>query len=98
MTSGRFVLDRIRGAQALNWRWVDESIIHCAWDDPKRLSLTGRTAIDFQDATGNEFARIVYFEMQRRGDYVITLWSKRRLGKVETPLFRRSRRKTHAEA
>jgi hypothetical protein len=88
MMNGRFALERIRGARPVNWRWVDETLINRAWEDPGRRPVTGRTAVDFQDANGNEFAQIVYFEMKRLGESVVALWSRRKLEKPEAPLFR----------
>ena len=90
MTNGTFVMERICGAKSINWRWSDEAIIRRAWESSVRHSISGRTAIEFEDASGNEFAQIVYFQMKRHGDSVIALWSKRRLAKPDTPLFQKS--------
>jgi hypothetical protein len=90
MTNGNFVLDRIRGGPPADWRWVDESILRLAWDDPKGRSFSGRTFVDFQDCNSNEYAQLVYYETKRRGDSVIALWSKRKFGGIESPLFRKA--------
>ena len=51
----------------------DSSIPQAAWEGKKALS--GRTFVHFQDSEERWFARRVYFQVKRRANSLVALWS-----------------------
>ena len=89
MTNEGFVLDRKLGGRKANWRWVDERILERAWQDAGTTPISGRTFVDFEGNYGREFARRVHYEIRRRGDFLIALWSPRKMtSRRRLPLLR----------
>lgn len=93
LTNQQFALDRkLGGISNAAWQWLDSSLLDQVWSAPKGQSQSGRAAVGFADAEGRDYAALVYYEAQRRGDAVLALWSKRKMPKAASPLFRKSRR------
>jgi IrrE N-terminal-like domain len=89
LTSGEFALDRKLGRiNDAAWQWRDSSVLDRAWSEPKRRPLYGRTFVGFTDSQ-KDYSALVYYEVQRRGDALFALWSRRKLAKAAPPLFRK---------
>ena len=74
---GRFLLDRAYRRRKENWNWDDSSIPQDAWEG--KGALTGRTFVHFQDSREVWFARCVYFQVKRRANSLVALWSQQPL-------------------
>jgi IrrE N-terminal-like domain len=77
MMSGEFVLDRMHGWAKADWRWAEVSIPARAWERGGITPLTGQTFVYFDHANGYSAAKRVYYQIKRRGNSLIALWSHR---------------------
>jgi hypothetical protein len=93
MVDGSFVLDRLIGGQKFNWQ-LDFAILHGAWNNDTGRVGSGFTFI-YGDRGTVSAAKAVHYEIQRQGDAILTLWSRRKLMKRETmpPLFKAPKRR-----
>ena len=77
-------LPRLRSAQfehlKEDWDWDDSSIPQAAWEGKK--DLPARTFVHFQDSKKRWFARHVYFQIKRRANSLVALWSQQPLGQT----------------
>jgi len=88
MTSGGFVLDRMHGWEKADWRWVEASIPVRAWERGGTTPLSGQSFVYFDHPTGYSAAKRVYYQIKRRGNSLIALWSPRPLrSRDEVPLL-----------
>ena len=74
---GRFLLDRAYRRRKEDWNWDDSSILQAAWEGKE--ALTGRTFVHFQDSREVWSSRRVYFQVKRRANSLVALWSQQRL-------------------
>lgn len=88
MVDGSFVLARLIGGQKLNWQ-LDSTILHRAWDNDTGRTESGFTFV-YCERGDVSAAKAVHYEIQRQGDAILTLWSRRKLMRKETlpPLFK----------
>ena len=70
---GRFLLDSAYRRRKEDWYWDDSSIPQAAWEGKK--ALPARTFVHFQDSRERRFARRVYFQVKRRANSLVALWS-----------------------
>ena len=80
MNDGRFLLDRAYRHLKEDWDWDDSSIPQAAWEGKK--DLPARTFVHFQDSKKRWFARHVYFQIKRRANSLVALWSQQPLGQT----------------
>ena len=71
---GRFLRDRAYRRFKKDWHWVDSSIPQAAWEGKK--SLPKWTFVHFQDSRKYWFAQRIYFQVKRRANSLVALWSK----------------------
>jgi len=89
LTNGEFALDRkVGGINNVRWQWLDSSVLDRAWNERKRHPQYGRTFVGFTDSQQRDYSALVYYEVQRRGDALFALWSKRQMAEAASPLFR----------
>ncbi len=74
---GCFLLDRAYRCRKEDWHWVDSSIPQAAWEGKK--ALPARTFVHFQDSRERWFAQRVYFQVKRRANSLVALWSQQPL-------------------
>jgi len=87
---GSFSLDRMIGGPKLNWAWMDESPLRSAWVTGREVS--GRAYVELRTSKADRPARGVCYQVARRGDSLISLWSATPLGSQseKLPLFESS--------
>jgi hypothetical protein len=73
MTGGRFALHRLVGGRKVEWSWSEPSLLQKAWDTGHVLS--GRTYLECRDQHGCLKIRPVSYELRRRKDSLLALWS-----------------------
>ena len=74
---GRFLLDRAYRRWKKDWNWDDLSIPQAAWEG--KNAPTKRTYVHSQDSRGRDFARPVYYQVKRRANSIVSLWSHKPL-------------------
>lgn len=89
MTGGGFALHRLLGGRPLEWTWPNESVLEVAWKTGRQLA--GRTYLELRDADGGLKLRPVTYQVSRRGDALVALWSHPSVCPPRTsmPLFER---------
>ena len=78
MVSGEFVVDRIHGWLKADWRWADSSVPARAWLG--KSPITGHSFVYCEASNGYSTAKPVYYQIKRRGESLVALWGRRRLG------------------
>lgn len=93
MTNGEFAMHRLVGGRKAEWIWCESGLLKKAWDT--RRALCGRTYLECRDADGCLKVRAVSYELKRRGDALLALWSHPSIRRTPSkmPLFAPS----HAE-
>ena len=77
---GRFLLRRAYRHLNKDWNWDDSSILQDAWEGKKDLPRW--TFVHFQDSRNRWFARHIYFQVKRRANSLVALWSQQPLGQT----------------
>ena len=87
MLGGEFLLDRRIGGQRRDYKWTDASELPRAWETKERIA--GHTFVEYTDAGGVRWVKPIWFEMVRRGDSLVALWSRAKTSSVKRklPLF-----------
>lgn len=85
MTSGAFNVDRIYGWLRADWKWADNSIPSRAWHQSSSKSITGHDFVYFDAPSGYSEFRPIFFEIKRRGERLVSLWSRNSLSKTSNP-------------
>jgi hypothetical protein len=88
LANGRFMVDRLFGGSFRNWRmWITDEM-NKVWDKPgsRKSGACYASLIDQQRYWGSDR---IYYEMKRRGDRLVMLWSPRPLeiNPDDVPLF-----------
>jgi hypothetical protein len=88
LSNGRFMLDRLFGGLFRNWRtWITDDM-NKVWDQPgmRKGGVCYISLIDRKRYWGSDR---IYYEMKRRGDRLVMLWSARPLeiNPSDVPLF-----------
>ena len=78
MTSGEFVMSRGYGCLKADWRWLDDTIPMRAWGY-EGAPLAGKTFVYFERSDRRSAAESVHYEVKRRGDGLLSLWSRNQL-------------------
>ena len=98
LTNGRFACDRkLGGINHPGWQWLDPSVLEGVWNEPKAHSQSGRVFVSFTDDQGRDYSTLVYYEAQRRGGAVFALWSRRKMPKAASLLFRKQARRSKSD-
>ena len=71
---GRFLLDRAYRHLKEGWNWFDSEIPQAAWEGKE--DLPAWTFVHFQDSMERWFARRVHFQVKRRANSLVALWSQ----------------------
>jgi hypothetical protein len=84
---GGFSMDRILGGRKVNWIWSEDAPLRTVWKTNQKLA--GRTYVELRDSRRGLQLRPVCFQIARRGDALVALWSARPIqkGLVNLPLF-----------
>jgi hypothetical protein len=84
---GTFQMDRIAGGRKVNWVWSDAAPLNRAWND--RIKPTGRAYLELRDSAGRIQLRLVCYQLARRGDALVSLWSAKPIDqrRESLPLF-----------
>ncbi len=87
MTSGKFLQDRLIGGRKVDWTWCESDLLRNAWATQR--ILRGRTYLACKGQDGGLKIRAVSYELKRRGDTVLALWShpSTRRTRPAMPLF-----------
>ncbi len=87
MSGGGFALHRLLGGRRVEWSWMDSTLLSKAWTTGQVLS--GRTYLEIRDGNGCLQVRPVSYQISRRRDSLIALWSEpSRFPMIRTtPLF-----------
>jgi len=87
MSSGNFSLHRLIGGRRVEWEWSESHLLRDAWNSGKTLS--GETYIEYRERGGAPNLRAVSYELKRKGNAIIALWSRTSNNKagVRMPLF-----------
>jgi Zn-dependent peptidase ImmA (M78 family) len=82
-----FALDRIVGGRKLDWQWPDDNALRNAWSEERKFA--GRTYVELRDRQGGRQLRMVCFQVVRRGNLLMALWSAKPFEVISThlPLF-----------
>jgi len=80
MMSGEFVVSRLYGWLKADWRWVDDSVPNRAWSQKGGVPVAGKSFVYFERSDNLSAAGSVFFQIKRRGDSLVSLWSTRKLG------------------
>jgi len=83
MTAGEFVMDKVHGWLKADWCWVDSSIPAKAWSQEDGSPVSGRSVVYFETPDRYSAAQPVYFQIKRRGDSLVALWSTKRLASTK---------------
>lgn len=70
---GSFSVDRIIGGRKVNWTWPDDVPLNTAWNTSDKPA--GRTWLEFRGSGGSLQVRPVCYEVGRRGNELVSLWS-----------------------
>jgi len=73
MTGGGFALRRLVGGRKVDWRWSEPKLLRNAWDTGRLLC--GHTYLECLDRHGSLKVRAVFYELKRRKDALLALWS-----------------------
>ncbi len=87
MTGGKFSLHRLVGGRKAEWIWCESELLRKAWDTGR--VMCGRTYLEYRDADGCLKVRAVSYELKRRRDALLALWSQPSIRRTppEMPLF-----------
>jgi hypothetical protein len=87
MVNGNFSMDRMIGGRKLAWVWADQAPLKTAWNTSSRI--VGRTYLELRDSDGALQLRPVYYQLLRRGEALISLWSAKLIEqeRESLPLF-----------
>jgi Zn-dependent peptidase ImmA (M78 family) len=72
-TQRGFLLDRMIGGRRANWVWPDDAALRRAWESNRTVS--GRTYVELRDSGGGLQLRSVSFQVVKRCNSVMALWS-----------------------
>jgi hypothetical protein len=84
MTGGGFALHRLVGGRKVEWAWSEPHLLRGAWDTDRTLS--GTTYLEYRDRDGGLKLRPVSYELRRRGDALLALWSHPSARRKHPPL------------
>lgn len=86
MSDGSFCLHRLIGGKKVEWVWSEPELLRRAWESGK---LRGRTYLEYRDSDGGLKVRAVSYELTRRGENVLALWSHPSIRRThpKMPLF-----------
>jgi Zn-dependent peptidase ImmA (M78 family) len=73
LRGGNFSLERIVGGRRANWKWADESPLSRVLRNNETVS--GSTYIELREPGSGLQLRSVCFQVAKRGDLIIALWS-----------------------
>ncbi len=81
-----FSLDRLVGGRRVNWVWPDDAPLQRAWGSNGKIA--GRTYLELRDSGGLQL-RPVCFQLVRRGNSIMALWSAKPIDQEprSLPLF-----------
>jgi hypothetical protein len=85
-TQRGFSLDRLVGGRRVNWVWPDDAPLQRAWGSKGKVA--GRTYLELRDSGGLQL-RPVCFQLVRRGNSIMALWSAKPIDQElrNLPLF-----------
>jgi hypothetical protein len=86
-TQRGFSLDRAVGGRRANWIWSDDAPLQRAWRSNQ--TVTGRTYLELRDPGGGLQLRPVCFQLVRRANSIVALWSAKPIEELprRLPLF-----------
>jgi hypothetical protein len=86
-TQRGFSLDRLVGGRRANWAWSDDAPLHKAWRSNR--TVVGRTYVELQVPGGGLQLRPVCFQLMKRGNSIVALWSAKPIEEAtpHLPLF-----------
>ena len=86
-TQDGFSLDRVVGGRRVNWAWPDDAPLQKAWRGNQ--TVVGRTYLELRDSGGGLQLRSVCFQLIRRGNSIMALWSPKPIenARRSLPLF-----------
>jgi hypothetical protein len=87
MVNGTFALRKVYGDRKVNWEWSDSTLLADVWANKSERTFTGKKAVTFEHSDGTSGAQIVNYQIKRRKDSLICLWSRRTLGAARMPLL-----------
>jgi len=87
MVNGEFVLRKVYGDRKVKWEWEDSSLLSRVWSAEPGRTLSGRMPVTFERSGGASGAQVVHYQIRRRGDVLVCLWSQRTLERQQMPLF-----------
>ena len=70
-----FSLDRMIGGRRAKWVWPDDAPLRRAWENNQIVS--GRTYVELRDTGGGLQLRLVCFQVVKRGNSIMALWSNK---------------------
>lgn len=73
MTGGGFALHHLVGGRKVDWVWSEPNLLRNAWNTGRTLS--GTTYLECRDRYGCLTIRPVFYELKRRRDSLLSLWS-----------------------
>jgi len=95
MTGGDFALERLYGWNRIRWNWADPGIPEKAWHSG-RLHR-GEAVLWGETAAGDSTAKVVKYEIRRRGELLMALWDERKLYEERPPLLEPTKRPSGAK-
>jgi hypothetical protein len=87
MVNGAFVLTKVYGDRKVNWEWEDSSLLSEVWAASPERTFSGKMPVTFERADGLSGAQIIHYQIRRRRDILVCLWSRRALESPQLPLF-----------